>query len=94
MILILLLTNTALTAVTAYELTPASEFVDGKTTVIGTSVAVGHGGGIFPQVLHTLLSRMRFTRLSRFPMPKSWDVILWYRVEPSTTTVYFEALSV
>ena len=37
MILILLLTNTALTAVTAYELTPASEFVDGKTTVIGTS---------------------------------------------------------
>ena len=50
MILILLLTNTALTAVTAYELTPASEFVDGKTTVIGTSVAVGHGGGIFQLV--------------------------------------------
>ena len=50
MILILLLTNTALTAVTAYELTPASEFVDGKTAVIGTSVAVGHGGGIFQLV--------------------------------------------
>ena len=43
MILILLLANTTLTAVAAYELTPAGEFVDGKTTVIGTSVAVGHG---------------------------------------------------
>ena len=47
MILILLLTNTTLTAVAAYELTPAGEFVDGKTTVIGTSVAVGHGGSVF-----------------------------------------------
>ena len=47
MILILLLTNTTFTAVAAYELTPAGEFVDGKTTVVGTSVAVGHGGGIF-----------------------------------------------
>ena len=47
MILILLLTNTALTAVATYELTPASEFVDGKTAVVGTSVTVGHGGGVF-----------------------------------------------
>ena len=47
MILILLLTNTTLAAVAAYELTPAGEFVDGKTTVIGTSVAVGHGGSVF-----------------------------------------------
>ena len=47
MILILLLTNATLTAVAAYKLTPAGEFVDGKTTVIGTSVAVGHGGSVF-----------------------------------------------
>ena len=47
MILILLLTNTALTAVAAYKLTSTGEFVDGKTTVIGTSVAVGHGGSVF-----------------------------------------------
>ena len=50
MILILFLTNTALTAVAAYKLTPAGEFVDGKTTVIGTSVAVGHGCGVFQLV--------------------------------------------
>ena len=47
MVLVLFFTNTALTAVTAYKLTSAGEFVDGKTTVVGTSVTVGHRCCVF-----------------------------------------------
>ena len=47
MILILLLTNTALTAVTAYKTTSAGEFVDRQTAVVGTSAAVRHRCCIF-----------------------------------------------
>ena len=47
MILVLLFADTALAAVSAYKLAAACEFVDGKTAVVGTSVAVGHGGGVF-----------------------------------------------
>ena len=40
MIFVLFLTDTAFTAVTAYILAAAGEFVDGQTAVIGTSTTV------------------------------------------------------
>ena len=47
MVFVLFFADPTLAAVTAYELTSAAEFVDGKTAVIGTSMAVGHSCGIF-----------------------------------------------
>ena len=46
-ILVLLFTDTALAAVSAYKLASSCEFVDGETAAVGTSVAVSHGGCVF-----------------------------------------------
>ena len=50
MILVLFLSKSALTAVSADVFTAAGEFVDGQTTVVGTSAAVCHGGGVLEAV--------------------------------------------
>ncbi len=47
---------------------------------------------IFPLVLPTPLSKMPFTRLSRFPMLQSLASISLYRVVPSIMMQFFEAL--
>ena len=47
MIFVLFLTDTAFTAVTAYILAAAGEFVDSQTAVIGTSTTVCHRSCIF-----------------------------------------------
>ena len=50
MILVLFLSKSALTAVSTDVFTAAGEFVDGQTTVVGTSAAVCHGGGVLEAV--------------------------------------------
>ena len=50
MIFVLFLTDTAFTAVTAYILAAAGEFVDSQTAVIGTSTTVCHRSCIFQLV--------------------------------------------
>ena len=50
MILVLFFSKSALTAVSADVFTAAGEFVDGQTTVVGTSAAVCHGGGVLEAV--------------------------------------------
>ena len=50
MIFVLFLANTTLTAVTAYILAAAGEFVDSQTAVIGTSTTVCHRSCIFQLV--------------------------------------------
>ena len=50
MILVLFLSKSALTAVSADVFTATGEFVDGQTAVVGTSAAVCHGGGVLEAV--------------------------------------------
>ena len=47
MVFVLLFTNSSLTAVPADKLTAAGKFIDRQTTVVCTSMAVCHRGGIF-----------------------------------------------
>ena len=49
-IFVFLFADSPLAAVAADKLAAAGEFVDGQTAVVGTSSAVGHGGGIFQGV--------------------------------------------
>ena len=49
-IFVFLFADSPLAAVAADKLAAAGEFVDGQTAVVGTSAAVGHGGGIFQGV--------------------------------------------
>ena len=49
-VLVLLLADTALAAVAADVLASAGETVDGQTAVVGTSLAVCHGGGVLERV--------------------------------------------
>src|SRR5699024_4067238 len=49
-VLVLLLADTALAAVAADVLASAGETVDDQTAVVGTSLAVCHGGGVLERV--------------------------------------------
>ena len=72
MILVLFLSKSALTAVSTDVFTAAGEFVDGQTTVVGTSAAVCHGGGVLEAI--DLIDGKHggfFTLLIAFPCDQS-----------------------